>query len=326
MSEVAHAASETARLAESGQMGIEAMEASMQSVLGGTNSISGKLSEIRENASRISTIVTTITKVADQTNLLSLNAAIEAEKAGEYGRGFSVVANEIRRLADQTSVAVLDIEEIVNKMDRSVTEGAQEMEIFTREVQSSVDKISRFGKQMEGIMSRVQTLRPGFEAVNAAMETQSENASQISETMEQLTITTHDTLESLREFNLATDYLKEAARGLQEEVSRFKVSHSKSNKGTEIMMVTLKNKVIGLPVVAAIVPVLVIFVLTYMAKGGVTKNIEGELAALARQNIARIAHAVYNTCAATSKMIEKDLDRQLRDASHFPWKGWGDSS
>ena len=83
------------------------------------------------------------------------------------------------------------------------------------------------------------------------------------------------------------------------------------------MMVTLKNKVIGLPVVAAIVPVLVIFVLTYMAKGGVTKNIEDELAALARQNIARIAHAVYNTCAATSKMIEKDLDRQLRDAAGF---------
>ncbi|HIJ36715.1 MAG TPA: methyl-accepting chemotaxis protein, partial [Deltaproteobacteria bacterium] len=224
MSGVAHAASETAKLAESGQMGLEAMEASMQAVLGGTDSVSGKLSGIRENASRISTIVTTITKVADQTNLLSLNAAIEAEKAGEYGRGFSVVANEIRRLADQTSVAVLDIEEIVNNMELSVTEGAKEMELFTQEVRSGVDKISRFGRQLEGIMNKVQTLRPGFEAVNAAMETQSENASQISETMEQLTITTHDTLESLREFNLATEYLKEAATGLQDEVSRFKVA------------------------------------------------------------------------------------------------------
>ncbi len=224
MSGVAYAASEASRLAESGRMGIEAMDTSMQSVLGGANAISGKLSEIRENASRISGVVTTITKVADQTNLLSLNAAIEAEKAGEYGRGFSVVANEIRRLADQTSVAVLDIEEIVNKMQWSVTEGAQEMELFTQEVRSGADEISRFGKQMEGIMNKVQTLRPGFEAVNTAMETQSENAGQISETMEQLTITTRDTLESLREFNLATDYLKEAARGLQDEVSRFKVS------------------------------------------------------------------------------------------------------
>ena len=224
MGGVAHAASETAKLAESGRKGLETMETSMQAVLGGTDSVSEKLAGISGNALRISTIVTTITKVADQTNLLSLNAAIEAEKAGEYGRGFSVVANEIRRLADQASVAVLDIEEIVDRMESSVSEGAEEMAAFTGEVRSGVDKISRFGKQLEGIMSKVQTLRPGFETVNAAMETQSENANQISETMEQLTITTHDTLESLREFNLATDYLKEAATSLRDEVSRFKVT------------------------------------------------------------------------------------------------------
>ncbi len=223
MSGVARAASETAKLAESGQKGLEAMEASMQTVLGGTDSVSGKLFGIRQNASEISTIVTTITKVADQTNLLSLNAAIEAEKAGEYGRGFSVVASEIRRLADQTSVAVLDIEDMVNKMELSVVEGAQEMDVFTQDVRSGVEKISLFGKQLEGIMNKVQTLQPGFEAVNTAMETQSENASQISETMEQLTNVTHDTLESLREFNLATDHLRKAATGLQDELSRFKV-------------------------------------------------------------------------------------------------------
>ena len=77
----------------------------MQQLIEATATISSKLSQIDGKATNISAVVTTITKVADQTNLLSLNAAIEAEKAGEYGAGFSVVAREIRRLADQTAIA-----------------------------------------------------------------------------------------------------------------------------------------------------------------------------------------------------------------------------
>jgi len=223
MNEVAAAASETAALAESGQAGLDGMETSMQGVLKGTASVSAKLEGIKENALSIGSIVSTITKVADQTNLLSLNAAIEAEKAGEYGVGFSVVAREIRRLADQTAVAVLDIEDMVNRMGASVSAGATEMERFSQEVGSAVYEINKIGKQLEGIMSGVRTLTPRFEAVNEGMEAQSQSAGQISETMEQLNMVTQNTLESLREFKLTAEYLNEAAMGLQNEVSRFKV-------------------------------------------------------------------------------------------------------
>ncbi len=224
VNEVATAATETAGLAASGQEGLEEMEMSMQGVLKGTESVSSKLEEIKENALNIGSIVSTITKVADQTNLLSLNAAIEAEKAGEYGLGFSVVASEIRRLADQTSVAVLDIEDMVNQMKVSVSAGATEMETFSQDVRASVNEINKIGRQLDGIMKRVRTLTPRFESVNEGMEAQSQSAGQISETMEQLNLRTQNTLESLREFNLAAEYLNDAARGLQDEVSRFKVS------------------------------------------------------------------------------------------------------
>ena len=221
--EVSLATTETAALAEAGQAGLAGMESSMQEVLKGTASVSTKLETMKKNAGVISSIVATITKVADQTNLLSLNAAIEAEKAGEYGLGFSVVANEIRRLADQTAVAALDIEDMVGEMEKSVSTGASEMEVFKGLVESTARKMKKIGSQLGGIMEKVRTLPPGFEAVSKGMADQSDSAGQISETMEELTLATQDTLESLRQFKSAAEDLNEAALGLQEQVSRFEV-------------------------------------------------------------------------------------------------------
>lgn len=104
----------------------------------------------------------TISKVADRTNLLSLNAPIEAEKAGEYGLGFAVVAREIRRLADQTAVATLDIEGMVRDMQSSVAAGVMEMDKFTKEVSDSVEKAQGISTQFVEIINKVQSLTPAL--------------------------------------------------------------------------------------------------------------------------------------------------------------------
>jgi methyl-accepting chemotaxis protein WspA len=213
----------TGQLADTGRTGLGNMEGTMNQLAEATASISSKLSVISEKAENINSVVTTITKVADQTNLLSLNAAIEAEKAGEYGLGFAVVAREIRRLADQTAVATLDIETMVKEMQSSVTAGVMEMDKFSEEVKRGVGAVGEISGQLGQIIEKVKELTGQFERVNEGMKAQSQGAEQITEAMVQLSEGAKQTSESVKQSNEATEQLREAARALQAETSRFKV-------------------------------------------------------------------------------------------------------
>ena len=147
-------------LAGSGQAGLTHMEETMRHVMEAAGSINAKLAVLNEKAGNINQVVTTITKVADQTNLLSLNAAIEAEKAGEYGRGFAVVATEIRRLADQTAVATYDIEQMVKEIQSAVSAGVMGMDKFSEEVRRGMQDVQQVGGQLSQIIQQVQALAP----------------------------------------------------------------------------------------------------------------------------------------------------------------------
>lgn len=220
---VASTSEETAGFANKSQKDLARMEEAIQHMEDASKSISGRLESINEKAENITKVVDTITGVADQTNLLSLNAAIEAEKAGEYGRGFNVVAREIRRLADQTAVATLDIEQMVQEMQSAVSAGVMEMDKFKAEVRRSAEDVGKISSQLASIIERVQTLSPRFEEVNIAVGHQSEDASTINESMTNLGEELQETLESFRETYAAIGQLTDAAKELQDGVSKFKV-------------------------------------------------------------------------------------------------------
>jgi methyl-accepting chemotaxis protein WspA len=224
MNEVNQVSEETANLAGSGQASISRMESTMRQIMEASGSITGKLAVLNEKTTNINSVVTTITKVADQTNLLSLNAAIEAEKAGEYGLGFAVVAMEIRRLADQTAVATYDIEKMVKEMQSAVAAGVMGMDKFSEEVRRGVEEIRQVSTHLAQIIHQVQTLTPRFQTVNEGMHAQATGAQQISETLTQLSEAAQQTAESLRQSNMAIEQLNGAARGLQTSVARFKLS------------------------------------------------------------------------------------------------------
>jgi len=223
MQQVALRFQETAEFASSGQTDLTHMEEAMTQMETASMSISNRLQTINEKAENITNVVTTITKVADQTNLLSLNAAIEAEKAGEYGRGFTVVAREIRRLADQTAVATLDIEQMVQEMQSAVAAGVMEMDKFIAEVRHSAEDVEGISLQLSRIIDQVQALSPSFDEVNVGMEHQATNAQQIEEAMTRLSDEMNETKESLHETFSVIEQLNESSRTLQTEVSRFNV-------------------------------------------------------------------------------------------------------
>lgn len=224
MEEVARVASSTSDLADDGRASIQSLDQTMRGLAGATSGISGKLSTIRDKAADINVVVTTITKVADQTHLLSVNAAIEAEKAGENGLGFLVLAREIRRLADQTAVSTLNIEQIVRQMQSAVGAGVSEMERFTHEVQSGVTTAHDVGLRFSEIIERVQTLSRRFDEASEGMRSQNEGAKQIDGAMRSLTDGARHTAASVREFNVATEHLRDAISGLKSEITGFRVS------------------------------------------------------------------------------------------------------
>jgi methyl-accepting chemotaxis protein WspA len=222
MNEVSQSAGHAAELATTGRDNTTKMATEMKQLVESTASVSAKLGMIREKADSINAVVTTITKVADQTNLLSINAAIEAEKAGEYGRGFLVVAREIRRLADQTAVATLDIETMVKQMQDAVSAGVMQMDKFADEVRSGVGQVTKINQMTWEIINEVQGLSSRFQLVNEGMRNQSVGAQQINDAMTQVAEVARRSAQTIQEFERATAHLRASVEGLNAEIAQFK--------------------------------------------------------------------------------------------------------
>lgn len=217
-------AAATADLAKRGREQLAAVDGSMRELDTATVSVAGKLATINERAIAINTVVTTITKVADQTNLLSVNAAIEAEKAGEQGRGFLVVAREIRRLADQTAGSSLDIARLVEEMQSAVSAGVMEMDRFAEKVRRSVEDVNETSRQMGAIIGQVAENTERFRAVTEGMASQSAGAVQISDATAQIQQSARAAIDGLARLSATARAIEGATGALHSEVSAFRIT------------------------------------------------------------------------------------------------------
>lgn len=220
--EVSDKSGKTLILADKGAAGLAEITNSMSSLESGSKEISEKLKLLYQKTGNITNVITTITKIATQTNLLSLNASIEAEKAGEYGTGFSVVAAEIKRLAEETALAALEIEEMIHEMQQAVKEGVIGVETYAGTTRSSAGRISGIAESINEIILYTKDVLPSFEAVSSQMQMQTDGAEQISEAMNELNAGALHTRESISEFSEITGRLEGAVKSLRDVVSKFR--------------------------------------------------------------------------------------------------------
>ena len=169
-------------------------------------------------------MVTAIAKVADQTNLLSVNATIEAEKAGESGRGFRIVAQEIRRLADQTALATRDIERMVRDMQAAVSSGTMEMDRFRNEVSGRIGEVAAVSESLGRIIDPVEEVTRSLDGVLEGMQAQSRGARQIRDAMDSLRDGAGESAAAVAVFAAALDELRLSIDALNVEAGTFRTS------------------------------------------------------------------------------------------------------
>jgi methyl-accepting chemotaxis protein len=228
----AEAARQAAETARQGGKVVQDTLAKMQAISESVSGTSKKILELGKSSDQIGRIIGVIDDIADQTNLLALNAAIEAARAGEQGRGFAVVADEVRKLAERTTTATKEIARMIENIQGETKSAVEAMDRETRHANEGVATTAEAGASLEQIIRMAEQVGEMILHIATAATQQSSTTEQVSGSMEQIANLIKESAVGAQQSAKACHDLSGLALDLQDTVSRFKVA-SNGKVGSE---------------------------------------------------------------------------------------------
>ena len=223
VTETADKSAQADQTARSGREVVNQTSQQIEHLAADIESASQTIHQLQSQTESIGTVLDVIRGVAEQTNLLALNAAIEAARAGEQGRGFAVVADEVRTLASRTQSSTTEIQEMIERLQEGAKIAVTKMAEGTRQAGASVEKAGEASKSLEEITALVTVISDHTNQVAAASEEQSQSTHQIADIINNVSQVAEATAESSSEINHHTSGLAERAGHLTSLVKRFQL-------------------------------------------------------------------------------------------------------
>ncbi|TVQ30799.1 MAG: methyl-accepting chemotaxis protein [Phycisphaeraceae bacterium] len=221
--EASQKSDEAGKLATDGGDVVRQTVEGMQSISEQVNESAVAVGELGKRGEQIGEIIGVINDIADQTNLLALNAAIEAARAGEHGRGFAVVADEVRKLAERTQKATEEVADSIKAIQTDTTRAVERMQTGRERVGEGVTLAEQAGESLRSIVAGSREVAAMIQSIAAGAEEQSAASTQVSRSVESINAVTSESAEGVRQASAAATQLSAKAEQLQTLVGKFKL-------------------------------------------------------------------------------------------------------
>lgn len=218
------AATLSGQQAERGGQIVQSTVEGMESINCEVEETATSVAELGKRGEQIGEIIAVINDIADQTNLLALNAAIEAARAGEHGRGFAVVADEVRKLAERTTHATTEVSESIRAIQDETQKAVERMDVSTDRVNDGMGYAREAGESLSAIVCSSQDVAGMIQSIAASADEQSAASGEISRSVQEINSVTEESARSVEQAATAANQLSYKAEQLQMLVSKFKVA------------------------------------------------------------------------------------------------------